>query len=274
MCQPRSEADVEVRTADGEVIEGRFKDDVFLCDRAQLDLPLDEVSSQELLLYLMPWLSEVSRRDAELDRIEIVLEDFEFRFLGGTDEDSGSLLVNCPPLRVKLEQKLAARLGRNARERAGGWLHWDPAPMRIRLDRLNMFYDAMEVPLPGGGVATVTGNAVGREYSLAGEYPGSYVAENLAPDQMFSAELDSNRGTPRLNLDPIDLKVTDIARIIQDEFDADLPDERERRRVAVVSHRRAAPSRASHPETGSPAHLCAMPPRPRSRARGRSGERT
>lgn len=212
------EADVRVRTIDGESIEGHFEDGVFRCLRAQFDLPLDQASSREVLMYLMPWLAEVEARDQAEIQLGVVLEEFEFRFLGETDEDSGMVYVDCPPLRVRLAPKLASRLGRDARERAGGWLDWDPAPMRIRLDRLNMFYEAMEVPLPGGGVAAVTGNAIGREYSLAGEYPGSYVAENLAPDRMFSAELNSNRGAPRLSLDPIDLKVTDIARIIQDEL--------------------------------------------------------
>lgn len=209
--------EVEVHTEPDEMLKGRFADDTFSCKWASFDLDLDPETCEDILLRVMPWLSQIESV-APGARVEMTLTDFEFRFEGEERKESGTMQIRCDPLRVRLDPMFTKSLVKDLRPGPDEWITWAPGLLEFSLSQSNITYKAMELPLSNEDIVAVTGNSFDGGYNLRGRIRGAYVSGVGGEDMTVPATISTNSGVPQILINPLDLDVDETIRIFQERL--------------------------------------------------------
>lgn len=199
--------DLEVWTEQNERLAGRYLAGEFTCPEGQLDVPLGEEAQERVLKRMMPWLESIQPVQGG-GQLKLEIEDFVFRLGDGDERESGRMTIDAPPLRVKLDRRLAGQL-RLGSSGGSGWIEWDPAPMVIQLDGATTRYEFVELPLGGGDVSAMSGFATMGTYNLSTSLERRFLrhlAESKSgalPQTNVAVLLDNSAGgKPRINVSP------------------------------------------------------------------------
>lgn len=168
----RWSASVDVWTAEDLRFRGRFEDGRLTVPSAELTLPVGDDVCELILERLLPWLAEVEPLEAD-SRMRIEMRDFSFAMSSRELRERADATLECPPLRVRLQPRLAAQF---RLEDPSDWIEWTPRPIELALEANLVRYRSVELPL-GDDVepSTMSGSfdRDERELSLSGIVQGS-----------------------------------------------------------------------------------------------------
>lgn len=209
--------DVRLLTAADDRLIGTVSEEGFLVRRAFVSLPLSDAAIEEVVQPLLPWVEAVRPLVPETPgEVFVTLDRFTFPASARSGGARGRMLVEPPPLEVRLPESLLRDLRIEHDQR---WVSWEPTLIDVVLDRAGATYQIAELPLGGGRSVTLSGTSRDGRYNLGGTVAPTALrnlgSQSVDEDARVRIEI-SNQGDverPRVLVSPAEF-VTAIEEII------------------------------------------------------------